>query len=277
LNFNRGYQHLTAKLIAELTPVLGMDADKNKRIIRDCAKGLLVALKPNNQAEELKKILQSLAIDADIVLDLHCDNQAVLHLYTGEPLAELALPLAARLQAHALLVDRVAGDDPFDDSCSRHWWELRDHFGESKEIPLGCQSLTVELRGESDVSHEWAQTDANAIIGFLQETGHITSLAAQPSSVLPVLCQATPLEGVEPVCASQSGILVFTKAVGEYINAGDSIGDVVDAISGAVTPMVATVSGVLFARVARRYAHQGMRVAKIAGKTAYRSGNLLSA
>ncbi len=35
-------------------------------------------------------------------------------------------------------------------------------------------------------------------------------------------------------------------------------------------------TGTLFARVARRYASRGMRVAKIAGQQAYRSGKLLS-
>lgn len=277
LNFNRGYRHLTPGLLQRVQEHLGGDAAENVRLIREHSKALIGEWQTSNQAEELKKTLQGLAIDADIVLDLHCDNQAVLHLYTGAPLAEVGMHLAARLQAHALLVTRLPGDDPFDDSCSRHWWELREHFDQSKPIPLACQSLTVELRGESDVNHETAKADAEAIIAFLRDAGHIAE-QLQPTSTLPrALCQATPLEGVEPICAPQSGILVFEKELGAMVEVGESIGDVLDPLSGESMPMRASVSGVLFARVARRYAHQGMRVAKIAGATAYRTGNLLSA
>ena len=59
-----------------------------------------------------------MAMDAAIVLDRHCDTQAVLPVYAGTPLAEATLPLAAYLGAQALLVCKVLGDDPFDESVS---------------------------------------------------------------------------------------------------------------------------------------------------------------
>jgi predicted deacylase len=171
------------------------------------------------------------------------------------------------------LVSTLSGDDPFDETSSRHWWELAWHFGAATPIPSACLSITVELRGETEVSHELAQKDAAAIIAFLQHEDHI---GGEIPNAQQVLCVATPLEGVEPIVAPHAGILVFTKALGSTVEVGDSIGDLVDPISGEVTPMLASVSGVLFARVARRYAQSGMRVAKIAGAKAFRSGNLLS-
>ena len=48
------------------------------------------------ETEALKRLLQSLALDADVVLDLHCDNQAVLHVYTGTPLALISARAASR-------------------------------------------------------------------------------------------------------------------------------------------------------------------------------------
>ena len=277
LNFNRGYQHLTPEILKRIGDQLSLDVEFNRQLIRRTAAEILDELQANDETACMKKTLQRLAIDADIVLDLHCDNQAVMHLYTGAPLAERGLPLAAFLQAHALLVSKLPGDDPFDDSCSRHWWELQDHFGGTKTIPLACQSLTVELRGETDVSHETAKQDADAIIAYLQHEGHVQTDPNKRFVTPPAICVATPLEGVEPIVAPYGGIVVFTKELGSMVQAGDSIADLIDPISGKLTPLRASVSGVFFARVARRYVHAGARIAKIAGQVAYRTGNLLSA
>ncbi|MFZ6730918.1 succinylglutamate desuccinylase/aspartoacylase family protein [Undibacterium sp. Ji42W] len=273
VNFNRGYRHLTPYLLPLLEGKLGTDEKENVKLIREQALAVLQAWQPETATEQQKKILQTLAVDADIVLDLHCDNQAVMHLYTGTPLAHDCMPLAAYLGAQALLVSVLSGDDPFDESCSRHWWELAQHFGTAKPVPNACLSITVELRGESEVSHELAQADALAIINFLRHAGY---LRGKPQPLPQALCQPTPLEGVEPLRAPHAGILVFTREVGDQVEAGERVADIIDPVSAQVTPVLATVSGILFARVSRRYATYGMRIAKIAGPVAYRSGNLLS-
>jgi len=273
INFNRAYRHLTPHLIPLLEGKLGADASENVKLIRQQSLAVLQEWQPDTATDQQKKILQTLAADADIVLDVHCDNQAVMHLYTGTPLAQDCMPLAAYLGAQAVLVSVLSGDDPFDESCSRHWWELVQHFGADTPIPNACMAITVELRGETEVSHELAQADALAIIHFLRHAGYLRGkTAALPEA----LCQPTPLEGVEPLRAPHAGILVFTRATGDCIQAGEKVADIVDPASGQVTPVLATVSGVLFARVARRYATHGMRIAKIAGPVAYRTGNLLS-
>ncbi|BBB61469.1 succinylglutamate desuccinylase/aspartoacylase [Undibacterium sp. KW1] len=273
VNFNRGYRYLTPHLLPLLEGKLSSDEKENVKLIRQQALAVLQAWQPETATEQQKKILQTLAVDADIVLDLHCDNQAVMHLYTGTPLAQDCMPLAAYLGAQAVLVSVLSGDDPFDESCSRHWWELAQHFGTATPVPNACLSITVELRGETEVSHELAQADATAIINFLRHAGYLPGKA----SALPqALCQPTPLEGVEPLRAPHAGILVFTRETGDHVKAGEKVADIVDPISAKLTPVLATVSGILFARVARRYATHGMRIAKIAGPVAYRSGNLLS-
>jgi uncharacterized protein len=276
INFNRNYAHLTADLIAAVKGKLSSDADANVKVIRAEAMNLMQKLPALSETEFLKKTLQSLAIDADIVLDLHCDNQAVVHLYAGTPLVDIAQKLTRFVGGQALLLCEISGDNPFDESCSRHWWELAAHFGAETPIPPACAAITMELRGETEVSHALAIKDAAAIVQFLQSTGDIAAEARVIDASPELLCVPTPLEGVEPLTAPHAGVLVFTKELGDDIVAGQSIGDIVDPIVGTVTPLVATVSGKLFARVARRYVYAGMRVAKIAGAVAYRSGNLLS-
>ena len=285
INFNRQYKHLTAALIPLVEPLLGDDEAANTRLIRQAAMALLADWQPNTEADSLKKLLQTLAMDADIVLDLHCDTQAVLHVYAGTPLAEAAMTLAACLGAQALLVCKVSGDDPFDETVSRIWWELAAHFegrfpgrfpGRSPgrfPIANACFSATVELRGETEVDHTLAAQDAQALIHWLTHAGHIGGPLAP---VPPARCAATPLEGVEPVTAPHAGMLVFFKAPGDAVAAGEAIGEVIDPLTDQTSPVCASVAGVLFARISRRYVTRGMRVAKIAGPVAFRSGNLLS-
>ncbi|MBV1774512.1 succinylglutamate desuccinylase/aspartoacylase family protein [Burkholderiaceae bacterium DAT-1] len=273
INFNRGYRHLTPELPARLDALIGHSARDNTRIIRHACHSLLSEARPATESEQLKHLLQTLSIDADIVLDLHCDNQASVHLYAGTPLQSRAMPLARYLGAEAILVSRESGDDPFDETLSRTWWELAEHYAGRFPVELDCLALTVELRGEADVTHTFAARDAAAIIEFLKHEGHVQGQAAP----LPAArCEATPLEGVEPLVAPHPGIVVFHRETGEQINAGEQVAELIDPLTGHSTPVLASVSGVLFARVARRYASRGMRLAKIAGKTAYRSGKLLS-
>jgi predicted deacylase len=273
INFNRQFRHLTPTLIQRLDGRLGSDAALNARVIRQCSHALLAAWQPATETEALKQWLQTLAHDADLVLDLHCDHQAVVHLYTGTAQAEAFAPLAAYLGAQALLTSEVSGDEPFDESAGRIWWELAAHFGERFPIdPRGCLAATVELRGEADVSHELAAHDADALLAFLQHLGHVDGAAppAAPS------CAATPLEGVEPVAAPVAGIVVFAKAPGDWVEAGELVAEIIDPLTDELTALHATVTGRCFARTSRRYATRGMRLAKIAGAQPYRSGKLLS-
>ena len=86
----------------------------------------------------------------------------------------------------------------------------------------------------------------------------------------------TPCADTEPLTAPHAGILVFCKAPGDAVTAGEAIGEVIDPLTDQATPLVATVSGTLCACVSRRYVTRQMRVAKIAGPVAFRTGNLLS-
>ena len=99
----------------------------------------------------------------ELVLDLHCDNDAVLHLYSEEACWPTIEPLAATLGCRAVLLAKNSGGGPFDERLSGLWWQLRERLiaaGVDKPLPQGCASTTVELRGEADVDHAHAQIDA---------------------------------------------------------------------------------------------------------------------
>ena len=273
INFNRSYRNLVLDLKQSLVGKLSSNTAENVHIIRKTVAQILTSHHPMSESEAMKNCLQLMAIDADIILDLHCENEGILHLYTGTPLAKAAAPLAALLGAQVMLLAQESGGDPFDETCSKLWWELAAHFGEHYPIPNACLSVTVELRGERDVAHLQAQQDATAILAFLAHSGSVNI----PSPALPTeRCIPTPLSGVELIHTPSAGMLIFLKNVGDYIEKGSAVADIVDPVSGETTKIYATVSGIMFARSARRYAHNGMNLAKIAGADPIRTGQLLT-
>jgi predicted deacylase len=272
INFNRSYKHVAADLKESLRGKLGQDADANVALIREHARRSIAAWETENATQALKKTLLGMAIDADIMLDLHCDNEAVLHLYTGTPLADHVHPLAALMGAHATLLARESGGEPFDEACSRLWWDLAQEFPDAA-IPMACIGVTVELRGEMDVRYDLADKDARALLQFLARQG-VLDIALDP---LPApLAEPTPLEGVEPIAAPHSGVLVFLKNLGDRVAVGDAVADIVNPVSGQVTTLRTTQAGILFASTAHRHLLRGMHVCKVAGRVANRRGNLLS-
>ena len=272
INFNRLHPELGDAAADLLQGRLGRDAAVNLALVREAlrqAAGQLSALTP---VQDLKHQLVKLAIDSDIVLDLHCDSQAVMHLYALTPHERQATELGALLGARAVLLATESGDSPFDEACSRPWLVLQERFADAA-LPAACFSATVELRGEADTSHVHAQADADAIIEFLRRQGVI---GGAPRALPAPRCQATPLAGSEPLVAPRAGVVVFHAEPGVHVEAGAVVADVTDADTGEVIPVRATSSGVLYARIATRWATPGKRLGKIAGTAAVRSGKLLS-
>jgi len=161
LNFNRSHPDLSAAVGNAVAARIGDDADANVALIRAALVEAAAALTATTPAQDLKNKLVQLAIDSDVVLDLHCDAEATMHLYALTPQDTLACELGALLGAQAILLADESGDSPFDEACSRPWMVLRARFPEHP-IPLACFSSTVELRGEADTSHVLAQKDADA-------------------------------------------------------------------------------------------------------------------
>jgi len=277
-NFNRHYPQLTTAVYAAVKSQLGPDAKANTALIRAAIRQHLAQLNPPNELASLRKTLMQLAADADIVLDLHCDCNAALHVYTGTPLWEQCEPLARYLQSHAQLLATESGDYPFDEACSQTWWELQalcQQDGLDFPIDMACLSVTVELRGQHHVSKTLAQQDAAAILDFLRYRGllHTDTLPALPELPYP----ATPLAGSENLIAPHPGVVSFLVAPGTVVTAGQPVAEVIDPLQDKVTVLSSRHGGMLYAHELHPYATAGMSVAKVATAEAFKTGKLLSA
>lgn len=279
-NFNRHYPDLAQAIEADVLGQLGEDAAANVAIVRSAMQRWLTNWQPATELESMRRQLLLLAHDADLVLDLHCDCESVMHLYCEEPCWPALEPLARLLQCHAVLLAKDSGGGPFDERLSGIWWQLAERLaaaGRDVPLPQGCASTTVELRGEGDVLHELAAPDAQAIASFLVHAG-VLGGDAEP---LPAPnCEPTPLAGSETLRSQRPGLLVYRAQPGDRVSAGQVVAEVIDptaAGSSSVHPVKASVDGVLYAVVRDRYVHAGGEVGKVAGAKAFRTGDLLGA
>jgi predicted deacylase len=276
-NFNRQYPVLTDKVAERLKDRLGDDPAENVRLIRAALLAEIDALQPRTEVDHLRTTLYRLSADADIVLDLHCDDRALLYLYVGAHLWPEAADLPAQLGCHATLLADDSGGEPFDETLGGIFWRLRPHFP-GKPIPSACLCSTLELRGQGDVDDVIAARDAANIFRFLQRRGVV---AGDPGPLPVPLCDGTPLEAVDIVESPVAGAIVWKRRIGERVAKGDVIAEIVDPSADpatARTPVLAGTDGLLFTQVIHPLARPGHKIAKIAGaeKLAHRTGYLLT-
>lgn len=279
-NFNRHYPDLADAVWDALPPLLVDDGARNVATVRQLTGRWLARWQPATELQSLRRQLLLLAHDADLVLDLHCDWEAVLHLYAEEACWPPVEPLARLLGVQAVLLARNSGGGPFDECLSGQWWQLAERMaaaGIRHPLPQGCASTTIELRGEADVGHDHARRDAAALEAFLVHAG---VLAGSPPELPPLHCRPTPLAGSETLHTPVAGVVAYRARPGDRLDVGDPVADVIDptaAEASRVHTVNAGVAGVLYARVSGRYAVAGGELGKIAGEHPFRTGPLLGA
>lgn len=184
VNFNRDFPDLTAQVADQVMSHLGADATTNVALVRRAAVAAAAALETATEADSLRKALLGLAIDADYVLDLHCDSEALLHAYTGTESWPEAQDLMADLGCRAVFLALESGGSPFDEACSGLWWRLRNRLTadgkQAPPLPAACLAATIELRGRQDVDDGLAATDADALMRFLVRRGLVAGDALPP-------------------------------------------------------------------------------------------------
>ena len=267
-NFNRNYPDLSD--LGNLA--LGPDAASNVETIRAAMSARLAAMQPDGALAHLRHTLLTLAHDADLVLDLHADNEAEPHMYVGPALWPAAEDLAAAIDARAVLLSELSGGSPFDEACAGPWWALAaKHPG--LPIPPACLAATLELGSNDDVSPERATEQATALLRVLQARGFVQGSGGHPR----LSCRATALTAMAQLRSPVAGLVVYRRRLGDLVRKGDLVATVIDPLGGE-TELLAETDGRLFARHSQPYAWPGRVIGKIAGDVPLegRTGHLLS-
>lgn len=246
LNFNRRYPNLIEAVAGRVARDLSKDAASNVALIRDTLREL--GQMPIAEEAVLRHTLLRLAIDADIVLDLHCDAEAILHVYLANALWPDAQDLPAWLGSPVTLLLDESGGNTFLEACSSLWCALAGLFPQYP-LPSACLASTVEFRGKCDVDEMTAETDARNLLNFLQGRGILHGDVGRAPELFN---SATPFEGVAMVTAPHTGIVSYRVNPGMVLQQGDPVAVLIDPLehepNAARTEIYAPVSGIMFAR-----------------------------
>ena len=201
------------------------------------------------------------------MLDLHCAQRALLHLFVDAGLWTQAAELHADLGCAVTLLESDTGSGTaFDHACTVVWRTLQARHPD-KAIPDACLAATVELRGFSDVDEDVAATDAENILRFLRRKG----VVAGDAGPLPeAVGEAYPLETVGFADAPATGIVTFRVALGDHVRRGDVVAEIVDpaapSAAAARTPVTSPTDGLVYELADSRFLWAGQTVCHVAGR-----------
>ena len=280
INFNRDYVDLEKLITSKIEKDLKLnDENHNVMIIR---KAMIDAINEDAAIDEeavMKKELLKLACISDIALDLHCDSEALLYMFTHDLLWPQLSDLAAEIGSEVQLLSGLSGGNPFDEALSCPWSTLKEKY-KDYPIPMACQSATVELRGESDVCHELAIKDSKAFYKFLQRRGYIADNNNSLSKLPNLIRDASPLTGVEMIYCNKPGIVCLNCKLGDIVKEGDILGEVVDIENpyALKQELKCRTSGIIFSIFKNKLCKPGTFILKVAGEKPlpWRTGNLLT-
>jgi predicted deacylase len=249
-NFNRNWPELSEAVAQRVGRRLGADAERNVVLVRRAALAALAALEPVNELQSLRVEALRRSIDADVVLDLHCDQEAALHLFISRadwpgPATELAADIGSEATLY---------NDPFPEVAtffgvnSSLWARLAARFP-AANIPQACLSATIEYRGQHDVNHRLGASDAANLYRFLVRRG----IVAGRAGALPRLkAQATPVAGMDVGYSPKAGMVVYHLPKGARVRKGSAVCEIIDPLDArgpkARTQVLARTDGILFSR-----------------------------
>jgi len=265
INFNRAWPDLYGPVAARVSGALGSDADDNAGLIRRAMHEALDEHPIGTELDSLRVTLLREACDADLVVDLHCDDEALPHVYLMAPHFAQGSDLAGELGCSAVLLADDAGGSLFSSSVYHPWLRLAAAFPE-QAVPMACISATIELRGFADVSDALAEGDAGALFRVLQRHGYV---AGDPGPAPAVSCEPAGLNACDIVRAPDSGIIVYRVGLGDRVKQGDAVADLVNVSRSAPDEVrrtaYARANGIVLSRRLRKLVVAGEVIAKVAG------------
>ncbi|WP_020409209.1 succinylglutamate desuccinylase/aspartoacylase family protein [Hahella ganghwensis] len=263
-NFNRNFGDLYQDTYRQVDGRLGANAQDNKQLVIQALKNTVADLPSDNEAAALKKILLGLSVDADYVLDLHCDDRTSAHVYCVDVQHETAVALCQRLGFRYLFTEDLNGIVAFDGTHLQPWHWLQKDFPDAG-LQMPPLAVTIEYRGQIDVEDSMAADDAGKLFGFLMDQGIIAGDAGAASKTE---VWVSSLQAVDTVFAEAAGLVLYSLPLDTWVKRGDIFAEIVllDSEPNQRIPIRARTDGYLMGLSHRRLVRPGDQIAKIAGQ-----------
>lgn len=209
--------------------------------------------------DRLKRQLLHMALGADLMLDLHCDDEALQYAYIDDAFWPEAGDLASALDMEAVFLSD-GESSAFEEAVAYAW---KYETGQTKARVPGRLSVTVELRGTRDVYPELARKDAEGVFRFLVARGVVTG---DEEAIAPFAGIVAPLDNIEMIRAPEAGAILFHRDIGESVKAGDLLATILarPGQAGGTVDVHAPQDGLIVTRVSTRLARRRSDLMKIA-------------
>lgn len=221
-NFNRAWPDLATGLADSVRRRIGQDAEENAELVRRELRRRIAALQPESPIMAQRIALARRAYDADLVVDLHCDDEALSYMIAPDELWDEARRFAADVGVHSLQPHgEGAGAHCFDECFLAPWQALRMEFGE--RVPLACHAFTFEMGGVLDVDPKQAGRYARGFVRYLRRVGCIDGAAPKQRGN-----GLHEFRAFEMLDSPAGGLLLYRQELGEWVAPGDVLAEIVD-------------------------------------------------
>ncbi|XOV80432.1 MAG: succinylglutamate desuccinylase/aspartoacylase family protein [Aestuariibacter sp.] len=228
-NWNRAY-HYDQDLVSEFAEKIQPDTNIShvKQEYRHKLKASIDA-KLNHSwglglAECLNLKLQRMALEADIVLDLHNGPVSTRHIY---------VPEYARESAHYFNIPHVifipntfAG--ALDEATFCPWWSLADKLKSrypETDWHFGVEAFTMEMGSQEVIEFEAGATDAKSILTYLSYKGCFTSTLYSPEKMSRY---AVYLKDYKTLFSDFGGMVEYLVQPGQKVKEGQAMARVLN-------------------------------------------------
>ena len=204
-------------------------------------------------AERLKATLLTLAAEADVVLDLHCDDEGPVYLYVAERHLDEGRRVAQAMQATVILTD--PSDDPisFDLAVGIRWAAER-RAGDARF------AATIELRGMMDGTPAFADQDAKGLYRYLVDIGTVID-------ELPAISPGEPISGdvdaAQLIPTPVPGALLYDVEIGDWVTEGQRLAVVLSGTGTVHHEIRSPFEGLVMTRRDRRFVRRGGDIIKV--------------
>jgi predicted deacylase len=221
-NFNRAWPDLVSGLADSVRRRIGKEPQDNVELARRELKRRIAALQPESPMMAQRIALARRAYDADLIVDLHCDDEALSYMMAPEELWNEAKRFAADVGVHSLQPSGESnGAHCFDECFAEPWQALHKEFGE--RVPLACSAFTFEMGGVLDVDPKQAQRYAHGFFRYLKRIGCIAGAA--PKHRANGLNEFRTFEMLD---SPAGGLLLYRQQLGDWVSPGDVLAEIVD-------------------------------------------------
>ena len=265
VNYNRRWPDLYPLVAPAIAGKLTDDPRANIAAIRAAVAAWIDNQRPATAIQQLRLLILKSAAAADIVLDLHCDDDSLKHIFTSTELMPGLQDLADWMGVAATLTADDSGGGSFDEVLPT-LYRKAGLAHPDRPISIGAETATLEYRGRADSFDAIGKQDAAGLFGFFATRGLID---ADPGSKPAPAPAPTPFEATEVLRADAPGLLAYRVELGDRVNKGQPIADLI-AMDGpeafiARRPVLSGTDGIVLSRVMGKYVVRGGAIAKIVG------------